>query len=707
MALSNDTRIPGKYKAFISYSHVDSRWARKIQSFLESYRVPSRLEGTASDGRAVPRRLAPVFLDRDELASVSSLSKVVNQALESSDNLVVICSPNSATSRWVNEEVLAFKRLGRAERVFCFIVDGEPYASELPGREHEECFCEALRYQVRPHGELSDSRAEPVAADARKGRDGYSLARIKLIAGLIGVGVDDLRQREMRRRYRRMAYVMVAAVFGMAITLALAVSAISARNDAERRREQADDLIGFMLGDLRERLNEVGRLDVLDSVADKAMQYFSALPAQDLDEGALARRAEALMQLGQVSMSRGELSIAAQLFGEALGALQDLNARDPSDLDVLFGLGQAHFWVGYVHWERDDLLAADESMRQYYDISARLYEAQPFNDDYGLELGYALNNLAVLSNKRGDSQAALDYNERVITLIGDIHERNAGDDKFRRALAEAYTWRGSMLRNDLQLRAAEARLLDYLNIVREALMDHPDDTQWLNHQMLASRFVGDIALDLGKVEEAEARYRDGFSTAARLTSIEPANDRWQLDKAVIMRKLAEAALRRGALDEAFTAIEELRALVDERLVIDAAGPDWQFLDSELDLVLAEALRLSGRRDDFEDMVADVSESLGRLVEANPLDQPGRLALAKSLLLQGRSEDALTVLEHDSLELDNPDARSVWLRAGLRTGKDGLSRELTELVDSGYRHPDFLADLAQLGIAYGSMESESR
>jgi eukaryotic-like serine/threonine-protein kinase len=96
--------------------------------------------------------------------------------------------------------------LGREDRILCLNVDGEPHASDLPGREEEECFPPALRFRVGPDGNLSDARTEPIAADAREGRDGKRRAKLKLIAGLLGVGFDLLRRREQQRFNRACPY---------------------------------------------------------------------------------------------------------------------------------------------------------------------------------------------------------------------------------------------------------------------------------------------------------------------------------------------------------------------------------------------------------------------------------------------------------------------------------------------------------------------
>ncbi len=134
------------YKAFISYKHDDSGWARKIHRYLETYTIPRRLVGEKAGHGPIPKHLRPIFKDRDEMPSASDLNKVVREALKASGYLIVICSPGAATSKWVNEEVLTFKRLGRADRILCVIIDGEPGASDIPGRESEECFCPALRF---------------------------------------------------------------------------------------------------------------------------------------------------------------------------------------------------------------------------------------------------------------------------------------------------------------------------------------------------------------------------------------------------------------------------------------------------------------------------------------------------------------------------------------------------------------------------------
>ena len=226
----------------------------------------------------MPKRIFPVFRDREELASSSSLGENIQNALRQSRALIVICSPRAAASRWVNEEVKLYKSMGREDRVFCLIVDGEPYAS--PDSGLLECFPKAVRHQLSPQGELSEEPAEPIAADAREGKDGKRNALLKLIAGIVGVPYDELRQRERQRQIRQrvrlgasvaasaltalLIYVAVADVgvnvpLGETIRTSLDRQELSVfrrvHSDAEVRKTAAR-LRGQLLGVFRERLKD-------------------------------------------------------------------------------------------------------------------------------------------------------------------------------------------------------------------------------------------------------------------------------------------------------------------------------------------------------------------------------------------------------------------------------------------------------------------
>ncbi len=199
---------PGRYWAFISYSHKDAAFGRRLHRRLEAYALPRRLVGRArADGMTVPRHLAPIFRDREEFSAAQDLSAEVRAALAQSRSLVVVCSAAAAQSAWVAREIALFRELHPDRAVLAAIRAGEP-SDGLPP---------VLRQRT-----ASGEAVEPLAADFRKGRDGWEHGLLKLVAGIVGVGLDELVQRDSQRRVRR-----VTAVTAAALTLVLVMGVLT------------------------------------------------------------------------------------------------------------------------------------------------------------------------------------------------------------------------------------------------------------------------------------------------------------------------------------------------------------------------------------------------------------------------------------------------------------------------------------------------
>ena len=201
------------YDAFISYSHRDLNWARWIQERLETFPIPAE----AGEPFANRRRMR-VFRDQTDLAGVE-VTASLRRELRASRYLVVVCSPNSAASRWVNDEVVYFESLGRGDQIVAFIVSGEPDSdtAEL------ECYPPAMRATDDRH--LLGANVQEI---------GRNKAFLKVVSLLIGVRFNRLVDREKQRRRRRI--VSVAAVL---LAVSAAIAALLWRNAAISRRNRA------------------------------------------------------------------------------------------------------------------------------------------------------------------------------------------------------------------------------------------------------------------------------------------------------------------------------------------------------------------------------------------------------------------------------------------------------------------------------------
>lgn len=214
------------YAAFVSYSHSDSEVCDRLHRRLESYVVPHSLVGRQGPDGAIGKRLGKFFRDRADLGAHHNLGAEIREALEASSALIVLCSPRSAGSPYVEEEIRYFKSLGRGERIFAAIISGEPHAAGKPGlTAADECFPRALVYRIGPNRAVSSEpeAVEPIAADLRDKKDGIENGALKLIAGMLDVGLDDLVQRERqaearrRRRANLIAGVMAVLALGAGV----------------------------------------------------------------------------------------------------------------------------------------------------------------------------------------------------------------------------------------------------------------------------------------------------------------------------------------------------------------------------------------------------------------------------------------------------------------------------------------------------------
>jgi hypothetical protein len=182
-----------RYAAFISYSSKDARFAQRLHRALEAYGIPATLGKFDMIGGGKRNRIYPVFRDREELPA-GDLGERIEAALRASAALVVVCSPAAAASPWVQKEIAFFFGLGRRDRVFAIITDDAPLRDDDGRDATPSCFPAAFK------GNGSGATLEPIAGDARRSKDGFRNAWLKIIAGLIGVAPGQLVDRDRRRR---------------------------------------------------------------------------------------------------------------------------------------------------------------------------------------------------------------------------------------------------------------------------------------------------------------------------------------------------------------------------------------------------------------------------------------------------------------------------------------------------------------------------
>lgn len=492
--------VDGKrYRAFISYSHKDAAFARRLHRRLETYVLPRRLGGE--------RRLTPIFKDREELPAAHDLSAQVRSALALSNCLIVVCSPAAAVSPWVGREIDTFRELHPDRPILAALIGGEP--------------AEAL------HPALSARGVEPLAADFRKTGDGERLALLKLVAGLAGVGVDRLIQRDAQRRLWGVMALTAAALVAVLAMGGMTLFALGAQTEAERQRAEAESLVEFMLTDLREELKGQGDLKVRTAANRRALEYFRKQDLTRLPASALQKQARLFHAMGEDELDRGNLKAAESSFEHAEKVTRALVEGSPKDPDRLWAHAQSAYWRGRAAHARRQLPAARLAWVEYGRLANELLAADPKARRSLSEVAYAQNTLCALAVEAKDAlgavqacQLAVAKMTRAAALAPSDRAAKLDVATNRGWLADAYILTGN-------LHAARHERLEQVKALESLLVGDPSNSQLLDSWGTAQRSLGKICFLEGDYAASKQHLRLVLHIFEPLAARDPENITWR------------------------------------------------------------------------------------------------------------------------------------------------------------------------------------
>ena len=498
------------------------------------------------------------------------------------------------------------------------------------------------------------------------------------------------------------ALVVVAIVGGVKYTIDLGRernAAVLAREDANRRRDQAEILIGFMLGDLRGKLQGVGRLDLLDAVGEKAMAYFAAVPASALSDEEVSRRSQAIYQIGEVSRQKGDLKAASARFTESLELIAALAQRAPQNPRWQIDLATSHFYAGDALRLQGDLDGAMRHFSAYRDIGDALAARTGAKPEWLLESSYGHSNVAAVLESKGDFDGARRELERCI----DINEQLLGVDpknaEFREALANVRNRLAVVLEKLGDGRGALEQHLQSFQLRKLQLEDQPDDAGAERRMAVAASWVATMYRDQGEMARSWEYANIRLTRFERLVARDPANADWQRELGVASIRVANLYRLNGALRDA-----EARAIRGLAILRPLALKDPSHLRRQFDVVAAEvewsAIQLAaGRIAAAHATAITAAPTIEGLMRKSPrdIDLPRLLAearttAAEALVRMGQRGKALAQLEEARASLE-PRAgaiqerrfRHAWARVLRGLGRTQEAEAVAaQLRESGFR-----------------------
>ncbi|WP_108513712.1 TIR domain-containing protein [Bradyrhizobium algeriense] len=686
-----------RYRAFISYSHKDTGWAKWLHRELEKYRVDRDLVGRETATGKIPQNLRPIFNDRDDFASGHSLKEATTLALDSSEFLIVICSPRSAASLHVNEEIRLFKILGRSSRIIPIIIDGEPNHPEL------ECFPPALKFEVLSDGQVSEIPVEPVAADAREIADGREVAKLKVIAGLLGVGLDEIRRRAARAaRTRLIGLGITAGAMGiLAIVAGLAAWIAHTRAiEAEQRLDWALETAGSITSKTVSFKNRFGvPAPVLSDLLQEVERLLGRLTQQGVNSPELARREAQLYQaLSNGNRDTGNTAKALLQAKLALDKLAYFSARKDNSSQMGNDIAWARMQIGSLLKQQNKHEDAKKEFLEAQQIFKQLVASEPRNPQWQSGLGASLKRLADLLAVQGnqvEAKAALDeriaidrkllqlypshnpYKENLASALNDRGDLNLNSNEFKEAHSlykEALSinsslnavdpanvnWMESFAQSQqnvgysLERQGNTAEAVDLYTLAREIrqkLSDlDPTDVSKLGRLAYNTSLIGNIASATGNLQKAESSFAEVVRARKKIALLDPQDSAEKGILSVALAQFGTAQFYLGHMSAALLTFEEAHTLCAELIRSDPTNTyvkAAQAINLGLIGIIGEALGDQARSTSAAEEMVKLADELVIISPTNNLYAYqaffSRQLLAIKYRSQGRPQEALELL----------------------------------------------------------------
>ncbi len=299
----------------------------------------------------------------------------------------------------------------------------------------------------------------------------------------------------------------------------------AARADAQRRQAEAEELFGYMLGDFRKPLKDLGRLTLLDTVGEKAVKYYTSLDPRDQTDANLTRHAKALTQIGEIRLDEGRYTEAEAVLRAAYDRTAALSARHPQNADMVYERAQAEFWIGFAGRRQGDLAKVSEWFTRYRDSTVALAALEGQTERAQTELIYGEHNLAVIDLDRGALAAAEAAFLAELKQVEAVVAHKPGNSNLEYRVGDTNSWLGRVAEADGRYEAA----LGYYRTATARLhaLDARDPAiRWKKQAVQCEYYTALMLAITGRRSDAAPLFASVAKTTAELAGQDPTNKQW-------------------------------------------------------------------------------------------------------------------------------------------------------------------------------------
>jgi tetratricopeptide (TPR) repeat protein len=331
-----------------------------------------------------------------------------------------------------------------------------------------------------------------------------------------------------RKTLRRGAAIGAAALVAIT-TGCLVVETVDERELADLARARAEQLVNFMIFDLRDKLRAIGRLDLMDSVTARVNEYYEKLGPRDVAHHAEYQRAANLTSQGDLAIAQGNLGKAREAYEQALAITEHLAKAEPANSYGQSVLGVSHIRLGDLEAAAGQLDAARKDYEQTLAISERLAKANPADSgsQQGLWLSYwKLGDVEVAA---GQLDAARTDYEQDLAIAERLAKANPADSGSQQGLWLSYWKLGDVEVATGHLEAGRTDYEQALAIAEQLAKADPTNSGWQRELSVSHMKIGSVSSQQNQRSEALQHFNKALAISARFAKLDPSNAVWKHD----------------------------------------------------------------------------------------------------------------------------------------------------------------------------------
>lgn len=359
------------------------------------------------------------------------------------------------------------------------------------------------------------------------------------------------------RRHRMVASLATIVVIGApSSALKYTLDMRAERSRALAASSEAESLMDFMLEDLHQRLEPLGRTDLLEEVARRALAHHDRFSASDRTPASRHRRALAYKNLGLVLESQGDLDAAERSLHHARELLATVAAEQPDRVRWLRDLAGAESEMAGILLERGDTEGSSEACRGAL-ATARSLVARFGQDDQNLaELWRAAANTTWLHHQRGQLDLALEASDEALAVASERVTSDPDANEWLYRLSVTKSYRGMVQEEQQRHDLATTSYREALALADELAHREPHNARWTFESELCNARLGHVLEHHDDFVGAELKYRAALDLARELVARDEANAKWRRELSVALTSLGQVLRRLDRTGEALPLLDE-------------------------------------------------------------------------------------------------------------------------------------------------------